>query len=259
MREIELSLLPKIAAQSSTIARPTFVTDIEPKQSGQVTPPPTQPPANQPPASFPATPLTGDAQITLESASSRFSTGRNFIIQLRVNTKGEKVKSYTAVISFDPQKLEIIDKNTSISGVQVEYNGSFTLTENAANNTQGSVRLRAENTTATSFNQLVGALTFRAKTTGQTTISVNKTSSSVVDTASVNLLDSVNSLTINVTQTGDDSEVLTPTTPLPIGGLNELPKSDLPFSGILFLGVGVIFVYLGLLGRRIAGKKTPSS
>ncbi len=258
MREIELSLLPKIAAQSSTIARPTFVTDIEPKQSSQ-TPPANQPPANQPPASFPVTPVTGDAQITLESASSSFSTGSNFTIQIRVNSKGEQVKSYTAVVSYDPQKLEVIDKNTATSGIQIDYTGSFTVTENAANNSQGSVRLRAESGTASSLNQLVGAVTFRAKTTGQTTISVSQTASSIVDAASVNLLDNVNSLTINVTETGADSEIITPTTPLPIGGLNELPKSDLPYSGILFLGLGVIFVYLGLLGRRIAGKKTPSN
>lgn len=272
MRQLDSNLLFKIQAQTSAaIAQPTFVTDIDfskintsPTPTSSVSPTATASPTNSPttspsPTISPTTsPTTQVNCISLKSTQVNVAQGAQFNITVGLNSGTAKLKSYTVKIQFNNTLLQVVDADTQTTGTQVTFlDTSFTPTTNSVQNNTGVVIIKGDTTTATVLAKDVAQLKFTAIGEGSAQIAVVKTESSLVDDSSANILQCATTLTIGTgSQAGNSSEI--EDQPLPANPISGLPKSDLPFGGVIYLLLGILLIYLGSIGRRIARKKKQS-
>ncbi len=189
--------------------------------------------------------------VSLNSTDTNFSIGSEFEIAVRISSGTAEISSYSIKVEFDSDYIQVVDTDLEESGVQIAYtHDDFSLLENTANNSTGSIIIRAETSSPEEVNKAIASITFRAVAEGQTDIEVIKQESSLVNDVSTNILEESSSLSVSL---GDNvvSPVETIEDPvLPDGTVSSLPKSDLPFTGIIFIILGLIFIYIGFSLRR---------
>lgn len=61
-----------------------------------------------------------NATLVLSPASGSFTNGSNFDVNIILNTGGQDTVSTDVIISYNPSQLEVIDSNSSVSGVQIQ-------------------------------------------------------------------------------------------------------------------------------------------
>jgi hypothetical protein len=248
MRELNPNLIRSVAAQADAIAQPTFATDVDfSTPGGGVTPPPGENDGGNNEAT------TGE--ITLVAPQQLCSEDDTFQIEVKIDTLDNPIGSYTVQINFDQAVVQVVDTDTELSGIQIETSGDFNVTTNTASNSTGIITLSAEIEDPVAVEEIVGKITFKAISQGNSKIEISEDNSSLVDETSADILDKTTSVTVtindNCIETGNTPPPITPP-PTPGQGVGELPKSDLPFSGALYLLFGVVLVYAGVVGRRIA-------
>jgi hypothetical protein len=189
--------------------------------------------------------------INLASTSTTFSVGSEFEVEVRVNSGATAISSYSIKIEFDSDYVQVIDMDLEESGVQIAYlHEDFSLLENTANNSTGSIIIRAQTSSPEEVNKAIANITFRAVAEGQTQIEVKAQESSLVNDTSTNILEESSSLSVSL---GDEAVSVVETIEdpvLPDGEISSLPKSDLPFTGIVFIILGLIFIYVGFSLKR---------
>ncbi|MFC1780466.1 hypothetical protein ACFLY9_02120 [Patescibacteria group bacterium] len=207
-------LIPKVVAQSE----PTFPYD---GPFEDPTPTPT---------------TSGEAAVKLVTQTSSLQIGNTATCDLRVESGTEEVQNYSIIISFNSSILEVVDANTVQTGTQVNFLDSFaTVTSNTVDNTAGTITLNATvSGTAESINRRIAEITFRAKRTGTSIVSVNKASSSVTGDAGSDILGTTTSLNFTVSgQTETNGQ-------LPSSGLmDNLATFGSATLGLLMLYVGI--------------------
>jgi hypothetical protein len=108
------------------------------------------------------------ASLSFVPATKTFEVGDTFTVNVQVRSDGIPINAVSGVISFDPQLLEVVSlsKNGSILSLWVQ--------EPVHNNTQGSIALEGIilNPGFSGTGKVIG-VTFRAKTTGETSLSFN--------------------------------------------------------------------------------------
>lgn len=219
-----MDLLGKVYAQDDvdTLAAPTF---------------PFTPPFETPTP----TPTTDGAKITLNTSDATLKVGEKTTVTVRVESDDVEIKAYKVVISYDPTKLRVTDKDAQISGTQVTFTDTFfNDTKNLASEQVGTIEITAATpSSAVTVNRNVADIEFEARATGTVTLEVIKDQSSLTDASDANALESTVPLVITIS--GDS------TTP---GGT---PTPGLPKSGILdespiLTGiVGVLLVVTGII------------
>ncbi len=252
MRHLNRSFLSPVVAQSATadaVAQPTFTTSLNLTPSTPA--PAASPPVTTPPAS------TQSASINLEISGNQnnLRIGDQFETKILLDSSSELVSSYTIIIEYDPTAIEIVDQDTQLPGAQITYSHpNFTVIENRANNTTGILTLRAETGSPSAAADLeIGDINFRVTGNGATEISVSLNQSFVTNNTSQNILATSSSAQVSVSQTGQNTGTTVDNTPIiPVANISELPKSDLPFSGALYVILGTMLIALGLMGRRIS-------
>jgi hypothetical protein len=245
MVKLDLGLLKKVSAQADAIVQPTYTVNLE----GVSTSTPTVTVTTSPTP----TSTSGVASIKLKTVTSSFAKNSEFNVDINLDSGGKSILSYTVKVKFSPSILQVVDSDSELTGTQIDFkDANFNETENTVNNTAGTIILKAEASDAKQLLATVATIKFKAITEGSSDIEVVESESSIVDNSSANILETVNVLKVNVGEsTGSVNEpLLTPTTPA--GAIRELPKSGLPFAGILYMVLGVLLVYLGLMGRKIA-------
>lgn len=222
-------LVPKVIAQSE----PTFPYD------GPFEEP-------EPPPSTPS-----EAAVKLSTSTSSLQVGQTATCDLNIESGDEEVQSYSIKISFNSSILEVVDANLTQSGIQTNFlDTSFTIQTNSADNTMGTITLTTTASSASqTINKRIAQITFRAKRTGTSVVSIDKSQSSVNDIIGENIIGATTSL--NFTVTGQ-----TQTTPTPAPS----PAPQLPASGLFdtlatFGSIlsGVLMLYVGV--KTVAGRK----
>lgn len=210
------NLIPKVAAQSE----PTF--NYEGPYEG--------------PEPTPTTP--GEANVKLSTNTNSLQTGQTVTCDVQIESRDEEIDEYSLLISFDPEVLEVIDSNTSQSGIQIEVlDPAASSLLNNANNSTGSVALSVTlSGSPQTINRKVAQISFRAKSTGSSVVSVNKGESYVTNDSGNDILGATTSL--NFTITGQTETPQQPT--LPSSGIfDTVATFGSVFTGIILLYVGI--------------------
>jgi hypothetical protein len=208
-------LVPEVAAQSE----PTFPYD-GPFEDPGPTPTP-----------------SGEASVKLTTTTSSLQVSDTVNCDLSIESGSEEVQSYTIYITFDPNVLEVVDSNTTQSGVQISFTDTFSsVGTNSSDNTSGTAVISAEISGASqTVNRKIAQITFRAKQAGTSIVSINKSQSSVINDVSEDILGVTTSLNFTVTgQTGTNN--------------GQLPSSGIFDSFAAFGGLtaGILLLYVGI-------------
>ncbi len=196
----------------------------------------------------PITP-SDEAAIKLTSSTSSLQTGSTGDVSIKLESGNEEVNRYTLFITFNQNVLEVVDSSTMQSGIQVTFIDTFSnLQTNTANNSNGTVKISARVSGASqTINRKVAEISFRAKSSGTSIISVNKAKSSVKNDSGREVLGATKSVNFTVTgQTQTTPPATTPTYPSSKSG--ELPRSGI-FDSLGIVGTllgGVLLVYIGV-------------
>jgi|GEM_PF-3847955 len=257
MQILSQSIFGAVQAQSAqAVAQPTFVTDIDFSQFIG-TPRPTT-------AATPITSVTPTPATTATPSSSTLpcvtlivtspnvvNVGGEIPVEIRINSAGQKLKSFNLKFTFQSTVVQVMDGNTGLAGTQLTYlDSDFAATKNEATISPGVINLRGEASTAKALDKSVATFKFRVVTNGTTEVQLVKADSTFVSESNTNILTCTpQTLVVGV---GTNSVLVDQNLPVTISGL---PKSDLPFSGIIMVLLGIMLIYWGLVGRRVAAHK----
>lgn len=190
------------------------------------------------------TPPDEQVVVRLSADSSTVAVGGTVTADLSIESNAEEIQEYTVTIIFDPAVLEVVDSDTVQSGIQISFLDTFANEQtNTADNTTGTITLQASiSGAAQTINKGIGAITFRAKTTGASVVSINKAQSSVTNDQGTDVLETTTS--INLTVSGQAvTTTTTQTTTIdglpPSGIFNTLATLFSVLSGFLLLFVGM--------------------
>ncbi len=188
----------------------------------------------------------GDVTIRLSSSISTLQVNQTASCDVEIESGNEKITRYTIVLSFDPSVLEVIDANASQSGIQINFLDTFsTVQTNSANNSSGIITISANvSGNPQTINRKIAQISFKAKKTGVSVVSVNKSQSSVYNSQGANVLTSTTS--VNFSVTGQTSQ--------------GTGRPQAPSSGIIDTAatigsviVGTLMLYIGI--KSVLGKK----
>ncbi len=190
----------------------------------------------------PTTPSSDEATVTLTSSTSALQVGQTVTCDLNIESSEEASQGYSITITFDPSVLEVVDENATESGIQINFlDTSSTQQTNTASNTNGTITITATIPTYVTINKRVAQITFRAKNTETSIVSINKSESYVNDIIGDDILGTTTSL--NFTVTGQSQTTTTTTASnqqLPSSGvLDTLATFGSIFGGVLMLYVGI--------------------
>ncbi|MBN1915836.1 hypothetical protein JW796_02455 [Candidatus Dojkabacteria bacterium] len=219
-----MNLLDKVYAQSNldTLAAPTF--------------PFTPPFEEQPPAT-----TTDGAKISLNTSKATLKVGEKTTVTIRVESDDIEINTYKIVISYDPTKLGVIDKDAQTSGTQISFTDTyFTDNANLASEQIGTIEIAATTpSSAVTVNRNVADIEFEGRATGTVTLEIMDEHSSLTGTNNTNIPASTVPLVITIT--GDTT---TPTI-IPTPGL---PKSGILDESPVLTGiVGILLVMTGIM------------
>jgi hypothetical protein len=204
-----MDLFPKALAQTlDEIASPT-IPFTPPPGGGTVTPTPTAP--------------TGPS-ISLSTSQFTIGINERIKIQVIINTKSTEIKEYGFQITYDPTLLLLVDADSTQSGTQITIVDSFfDITENSGTQATGIINLKAvsDQGSITFTDRVVAEFEFTGIKEGLGEVALNRQNSLLLNNNSTDILESVNSLSVTVTQQGQ------PTTPTPSLLPSVLPENAL--------------------------------
>jgi len=187
-------------------------------------------------------PTAGEAIVRLSTSTSSLEIGSSVTCDLRIESNNEEVESYTLVISFDASVLEVVDADLTQTGTQINLTDDFFETQtNSVDNTSGTIQISAfASGTPQSVNRNVAQITFRAKRTGTSVVSVNRSASEVINDEDTDILASTTSLNLTVTGVSEQEEEQQEEEQLPVSGISDtLATLGGILSGLLMLYVGI--------------------
>jgi len=197
---------------------------------------------------------------SISVSTDQFGIGVGEIIEVDIviDTRGQEIQQFGVQLTYNPQLLEVVDAEPNTPNTQIEYLDTFFVVgTNQANQASGIINLQADSDqgAASISGRSVATIQFRATSEGLGQVEVIQSNSLLVDSKNTDILQSVNSLSITVSDSTG-----TPT-PLPTDGVGpslfptQLPKNDLAsdLGGGTGLFLGVLFISLGvMIIRRIA-------
>lgn len=234
-----LGLIEKVKAQGAdTLASPTF---------------PFTPPGGTP--ATPTTPSTG-RNILLQTDTTSIKAQEKFTVRIYIDTNETEISGFTANISFDPDYFQVVDADSDTTGIQIDYlDTTFDAVINSANNTSGIINLRAETEAnqATSLSRTVAEIEFRAIKTGASEIEITQSSSNIISTSGVDVLDNVNSLSFNISA---HTEEIIPTSSTTSHEL--IPKTGISDNiNLLAASIGgLLLIITGIYIRKLSKRES---
>ena len=147
--------------------------------------------------------------IRLETDSTTVQVQKRIIVRIFIDATKDKISSFTVNVSFDPNLLQVIDSDTTESGIQINFLDSvFDVSKNSVNNSTGIITLQAkvENTDqATTLSRSVAEIEFIAIQPGASEVKIIKENSNLANSSSVDVLNSVNSINLNITSSTQEN------------------------------------------------------
>lgn len=165
------------------------------KPSGGVTPYPTD--------------VVGGPAITLSSDKVSLKKGEKAQIQITINSDGQEVSSFTFKIQFDATIFKVVDADAEKTGTQLSYNlAFFEQKQNNVDSTTGLIEFSAQSQgSATITSRVIGVIEVEALKDGVSEFKVLKDQSKLLDKSGSDILNSVNSVSLSVT---DGNQITTP-------------------------------------------------
>jgi hypothetical protein len=221
--------------------------------------------------------------LNLSPASGSYAVGSTFNVDILLDTKGAAVDGVDLYyVHFNPALLQVVDANTSASGVQILAGKLFSQTAaNSVNQSAGTIMFSQVTSGGSKYtgSGKLATVTFKAIAAGTAKVSfdftLGKTSDTNVAGKGVDTLTSVNSGTYiltgtastttttpetstntnqSMTQTPDQSQTQTaPQTPQTGGYSNPTTSSEssntklylMIFGGLIVLGILIYFIKKG--------------
>jgi hypothetical protein len=183
-----------------------------------------------------------EAAIKLATDTSTLQISSTATCDLTIESGQGNVKTYSISISFNPTILEVVDANTALSGVQINSVDQFSTVQiNNVDNSGGTIRLTANiNGNPAQVNRRVAQITFRAKRSGTSVVSINKADSSVIDSNNKNIIGATTSLNFTVSGQTQTTVTTTKSGTLPHTGITDtLATTASVIAGFVMLYAGI--------------------
>jgi len=209
---------------------------------------------------------TQNASITLAASKTNLLVGETTKVSIEIKTNTNQINEYRIFLSFDPNRLKVIDKDPNTPGTQIQLlDQLYTVTNAATDNlvTGGEIKLIAKTPSGNAFqvNRVVAEVEFQAQSNGTTTVQVVQGSgkSSLVRANGTTLNFSVNSqiLTISTEQNQNNnlnnnqsSNRNIEQIPIPDVTIPDTSISLDAASNISIILLGVLFIATGISLRK---------
>lgn len=186
--------------------------------------------------------------FSLNPVSKTVSVNDTFDVSIVLDTAGQKISGGSAVLVYDPAKLQVVDANAGLVGVQVTPGSIFTTaTTNSVDAVSGKITLDYGKT-AGSFSSSgnFGSISFKAVAAGATSVSFvlgasGTSTSSAVYAAGANVLAAANSGSYTISSSvSSGSSTITPTPS------KTLPQTGAVENTMVLLAAGILFIFCGL-------------
>ncbi len=188
--------------------------------------------------------------LSLSPVSKTVAVGESFEASLILDTGVQSISGGSAVLTYDPTKLQVVDSNANVVGIQVTAGSIFTTpTSNSADAVNGKITLDY-GTSVGSFsgNGVFGKITFKALAATTTSSPVSfilgtaGSAGSAIYSAGTNVLAAANSGSYTISTT-----VATPTpTLVTTSTTSALPETGAVENTIFILALGSIFLFGGV-------------
>ncbi len=197
---------------------------------------------------------SGSISVNLISSTLQVNAGDLVDVDIEITTGEQSIKSFIIYIKYDPTILKIIDK---------DYIDTVFIDESdiSIDETTGNIIIKANlQDSVASLNRTVANIRFTSLIPENTTITIDKDQSQILDEDGTNVFDKNNSLNIQIF--ADEEIIPTPTTipsliPTPTAIITEIPKSDLTDpKGFLSMILGIVVLLSGVWALKISRKST---
>lgn len=183
------------------------------------------------------------ASLSLSPASAEKNVGDSFPVDIVLDTQGVAVNGATAIISYDTEKLQVTDDDSSLTGVNISAGPNLTqVLTNSVDPSAGEIRYDAGNLGASYTGRgVIGTIHFKALSEGLAQVSFVFDSTTTTGTSAVAAASGPDSLLTKVDEA--NFTILTEgatTTTLPATGAFEDTLLLLAGGG-MFLGAGLFF------------------
>ncbi len=217
---------------------------------------------------FPFTPPAGSGgsqqnnqntnNILLQTDTVSINKQKRTIVRIYIDATENKISSFTISISFDPAFFQVLDSNTTESGTQINFLDSvFSEKTNTVNNSTGLITLQAsvENMDqATTLARTIAEIEFIPLKEGASEIKIIEENSNLLNTSSVDILNSTNSINFNISSTNEQSSQnngQNNTIYIPKTALNQDLKAILSITGgLLLISSGIYIIKLAKNGKN---------
>lgn len=193
--------------------------------------------------------------ILLETDTTSVNSQQKFIVRIKVNSDETEISGFTVSVDFDPDYLQVVDADTSLTGTQIDYQDTtFEAAVNIVNNTSGLINLRAETEEGqtSSISRTVAEIEFVALEAGTSEVTITETNSNIISTSGVDVLDSTNSIKFNISTQAIDTtiDIEEEATSIPKTGISD--NLDLLTASI----GGILLITTGLYIRKLSKRET---
>ncbi|MEI6462149.1 MAG: cohesin domain-containing protein [bacterium] len=137
------------------------------------------------PFEIPATTSTATSTVNLTLASDvqNPKIGDTFKVSITISSGQTSIKSYKVQLTYDKSLVDVIDSDSTTSGIQLKVIDTFfTVKTNSINSTSGVVTLEANTSNANTVNRKVAEISFKAKTAGTFTITKDSSNTIAIST-----------------------------------------------------------------------------
>ncbi len=187
--------------------------------------------------------LSGASSTTslkLNPATVTTATNQNFTVDVMLDTGGESIDGLDIFsLKFNPSLVQVVDSNSSQSGVQIATTSLLPVTiTNSVNNTTGTIQLSQATSGGTTFQGTgkIATITFRATASGTSSVNFDFTPGSTTDTnvsaGGVDKLSIVQGLSITGDATPPTVSITNPTASSTVSGTINLTANASDAQGI---------------------------
>jgi hypothetical protein len=194
--------------------------------------------------------VTGPS-IMLQTNVVTLKKGEQAKVEVVIFTNERTIKSFKFQLKFNPSVLKVVDADTTKAGTQISYQNTFFIEKNNSVLNTGEIMLEASTSegVGTINNRVIAYFNVEAIENGSSLIEVVKAESGLFDSTGANLLQSVNSVTMNVTsqtQTTTPIPTITPSFVTPKTGLID----DLGYANAIILGTLLVISGIYLFKKK---------
>ena len=189
MPSLQELIIPKVNAQSDTVAQPTFGTiDVGGDSVGV------------------------SSTVLVSSDKTSVNVGDTVTLRVEVNTKEIAINEYRIILDFDPARFTVLDQNPDVSGTQVTLLDTIFEVQNPQNENvvqNGRLTLVAKTESGNSFtvNRDVAEIKLQAQSVGSSIIKIVEGSSGtqLIRQTGFGVSFTTNEVTVGITTTPQDS------------------------------------------------------